>query len=113
MIVLIPMAGEGSRFVSEGYTTPKPLIEVDGKPMIVRAVEDLPAADKYFFICRDFHISNYGIDKNLRAYFKNCEVIGLDHLTEGQACTCLLAKNLLDPEEELVIGACDNGMIFD
>lgn len=106
------MAGEGSRFVAEGYSTPKPLIEVDGKPMIVRAVEDLPEADKHIFICRDFHIQKSGIDEKLKSFFKNTTVIGIDYLTEGQASTCLLAKDLLDPEDELLIGACDNGMIY-
>lgn len=107
------MAGEGSRFVAEGYTTPKPLIEVDGKPMIVRAVEDLPKGDNYVFISRDFHIEKYHIDHELKKYFKDAKVIGLNYLTEGQASTCLLAKDIIDPDDELIIGACDNGMIYD
>ena len=44
IINLIPMAGNGMRFKNVGYSTPKPLIPVHGKPMIVKAIESLPKA---------------------------------------------------------------------
>lgn len=113
MNALIPMAGAGSRFKDEGYTTPKPLLDILGKPMVVSAAEALPESDSYTFIVRDFQISDYGIDKHLRKYFGNSELIVLDHLTEGQAVTCLSAKDLINNDAPLVIGASDNGMIYD
>ncbi len=113
MIKLIPMAGAGSRFSSKGYTVPKPLINVLGLPMVVRAANDLPEADTEIFICRDFHINEYQIDKVLKQYFPNSQCISVNALTEGQACTCLLAKDLINNDEELIIGASDNGMIYD
>ena len=61
---LIPMAGEGQRFVEAGYSIPKPLIDVDGIPMVVRAANSLPDADHWIFICREEHIQDHGIDKN-------------------------------------------------
>lgn len=112
MIALIPMAGEGSRFKKEGYETPKPLIEVLGVPMVVRAALALPPADTYIFVCRKFHIEEYSIDKVLRKWFPNCEIIPIDYLTEGQASTCLVAKDLINNDEPLVIGASDNAMIW-
>ncbi len=112
MNALIPMAGEGSRYKKEGYTTPKPLIPILAKPMVVRAVEALPQSQKQIFICRDFHIKDYHIDKEIKEYYPDSEVITINQLTEGQASTCLLAKDLINNDEELIIGASDNGMIW-
>ncbi|MCS7004311.1 MAG: glycosyltransferase family 2 protein [Cytophagales bacterium] len=112
MNVLIPMAGAGSRFQQEGYTTPKPLLDVLGKPMVVQAALSLPKGNRYIFVCRDFHVSEYQIDKELKKYFPNCIVITVDYLTEGQASTCLLAKEYINNDEPLMIGASDNGMIW-
>jgi NDP-sugar pyrophosphorylase family protein len=113
MRALIPMAGAGSRFAEAGYTTPKPLLPLLGEPMVVKAAQALPLSERYTFIVRDFQIEEYQIDKHLASYFPGCDVVVLDHLTEGQAVTCLKAKHLFQPEEELVIGASDNGMIYD
>lgn len=113
MINLIPMAGAGSRFAKEGYALPKPLISVSGKPMIVRASDSLPRAEKWIYICREEHIADYGVDKVLRAYAPDVAVLTVPALTEGQAATCLLAKDLINNDESLMIGACDNGAVWD
>jgi dTDP-glucose pyrophosphorylase len=109
---LIPMAGAGSRFTEKGYTTPKPLLPVMGLPMVVQAANALPDADKPVFILRDFHISEYKIGTRILEYYPDAEIIVLEELTEGQAVTCLKAKEFIDNNEELVIGASDNGMIY-
>ncbi len=106
------MAGAGSRFVNEGYTTPKPLLPVMNLPMVVQASKALPQADKDIFILRDFHVSEFQIDKSLKQYFSDLHIIELTELTEGQAVTCLKAKELINSDEELIIGASDNGMIY-
>lgn len=110
---LIPMAGAGQRFADVGYTVPKPLIDVGGLPMAVRAAQSLPAADHWIFICRQEHINVYGLDRVLCEYFPGAEVITVDSLTEGQASTCLLAKSSLHDDDRLTIGACDNAMTWD
>lgn len=112
MIKLIPMAGAGSRFAEKGYTTPKPLLPIMNQPMVVQATNALPEAEKPIFILRDFHISEYKIGSRLLEYYPNAEIIVLEALTEGQAVTCLMAKSFINTEEELVIGASDNGMIY-
>lgn len=112
-INLIPMAGAGQRFVDAGYRVPKPLIEVDGVPMIVRAARSLPQPDLWIFVCRAEHIAEARIDRTLQQFFQPCRVIAVDHLTEGQACTCLLARHELQPDDILTIGACDNAMTWD
>ncbi len=112
MIALIPMAGAGSRFTEAGYTTPKPLLPILDKPMVIHAALALPKSDSYTFVVRDFQIEEYNIDTHLQEYFKKCRVEVLDHLTEGQAVTCLFAVEKMKQDEELVIGASDNGMIY-
>ncbi len=113
MITLIPMAGAGSRFAKVGYALPKPLIPVSGKPMVINAVNALPESEKHIFICREEHIKNHQLDDKLHAFYPNATILSIDHLTEGQACTCLLAEQFIDTNESLIIGACDNGMLYD
>lgn len=106
------MAGAGQRFVDAGYTVPKPLIDVGGQPMIVHAARSLPPPDLWIFVCRAEHVAQARIDLTLQKLFQPCRVITVDHLTEGQACTCLLARDELRPDDELHIGACDNAMTW-
>ena len=111
-INLIPLAGNGQRFIDGGYSTPKPLIDINGYPMIVRAANSLPEADKWIFICKQSHLNDYKIDVSILKYFPGATIIPVNELTEGQAVTCLLAKDYLLPSDILTIGACDNGMIY-
>lgn len=107
------MAGAGQRFADVGYQLPKPLIPVADKPMIVRAAGFLPKPDQWVFVCRQEHIAQAQIDRELKKLFQPAEIVSVDHLTEGQACTCLLAKEFLEPDAVLTIGACDNAMNYD
>lgn len=113
MIALIPLAGDGLRFKNEGYKVPKPLLKVSGKPMVVEAAKALPSADEYIFICRYFHLTEYFLDQAIGDYFPDSLLISVDKVTEGQASTCLMAKEYINNEKPLVIGASDNGMIYD
>jgi len=112
MINLIPMAGLGTRFSEEGYTLSKPLIPVSGKPMILNVIGDLPKADKWIFVIRQEHV-DYGVDDLIKKAVPEAIFIVVQETTEGQACTCLLAKEHLDSDEELFIAACDNGFLYD
>ena len=109
MKVLIPMAGEGSRFAKEGYTFPKPLIDVDGKPMIQKVVENLDFVSEYIFLVRSKHIEKYeGLIDTLKRITNNyCRIVVVDGLTEGAACTALLAREYIDTEEDLLIANSD------
>jgi len=109
---LIPMAGVGQRFIDAGYKTPKPLIDINGLPMVVRAAKSLPSADLWIFICRESHIIGEKIDRVIKKYFPGALVLSVDHLTKGQASTCLIARDYLQPDDHLTIGACDNGMKY-
>ncbi len=116
-LCLIPMAGQGARFTAAGYDMPKPLIAVSGKPMVVQACNSLPAAKRYVFVAQKEHLANSNLENIIRHHFENVSVVALDGLTEGQAISCqaglLGAAPPVDQGASLLIGACDNGMIFD
>jgi HAD superfamily hydrolase (TIGR01509 family) len=107
MNVLIPMAGAGSRFSQAGYTFPKPLIEVNGKPMIQVVVENLNVDAHYIFIVQKEHYDKYNLKQLLNLIAPNCDIIQVDGLTQGAACTTLLAKNLIDNDEPLLMANSD------
>lgn len=109
MKVLIPMAGEGSRFTKEGYTFPKPLISVCGKPMIQLVVENLDFDCEYIFLVRKSHVEKYTglIDTLERITNGKFKYIVVDGLTEGAACTALLAEEFVDNDEDLLIANSD------
>ncbi|WP_240553561.1 glycosyltransferase family 2 protein [Polynucleobacter aenigmaticus] len=105
---MIPMAGLGSRFAIAGYKAPKPLIDVAGKPMIVRVMENLrqPGA-RFTLLARKEHIeSNNELVAQIQSDF-NAVFIPIDKLTEGTACTVLFARSYLAPDEEVVIANSD------
>jgi len=127
MNILIPMAGEGSRFRNEGYKDPKPFIEFNGFTMIEHVVDSLchnlnkyGIVDKFIFICRTEHkdqlesilnsYEEYGCDDN--GYAKlisiDYDIITVDQLTEGAACTALLAKDIINTDIDLLITDCDH-----
>lgn len=107
MNVLIPMAGAGSRFASAGYTFPKPLIEVNGKPMIQVVVENLNIEANYTFIVQKEHYEKYNLNYLLNLIAPNCNIVQVDGLTEGAACTTLLAKEFIDNDYPLVMANSD------
>jgi len=105
--VLIPMAGAGSRFAQAGYTFPKPLIEVRGKPMIQVVVENLNIEANYIFICQREHYETYNLKYLLNLIAPDCKIVLVDGVTEGAACTTLLAKELIDNDQPLVMANSD------
>lgn len=113
--IVIPMAGRGSRFAEAGYKDPKPLIPVHGKPMIQVVVENLtPKCEhRFIFICQNQHIKDYDLIKKLKSYAENVEIIGIDGITEGQVCTVLKAKELIDNDEPLMTANSDQFIDFD
>ena len=107
MNVLIPMAGEGSRFAKAGYTFPKPLIEIFQKPMIQLVVENLAIDAKFIFLVRKQHDKQYNVSSLLKVIAPNCEIVLVDKLTEGAACTTLLAEKYIDKKDPLIIANSD------
>lgn len=113
MNVLIPMAGAGSRFEQAGYTFPKPLIDVNGKPMIQRVVENLNIDATHIFIVQKSHYEKYSLKHTLRLISPNCKIVQVEGMTEGAACTTLLAKKLINNNEPLVLANSDQHVDWD
>lgn len=107
MNVLIPMAGAGSRFANAGYTFPKPLIEVRGKPMIQVVVENLNVDAHFIFMVQKEHYEKYNLKQLLNLIAPGCDIIQVDGLTGGAACTTLLAKDLINSDEPLLMANSD------
>jgi HAD superfamily hydrolase (TIGR01509 family) len=107
MNVLIPMAGAGSRFATAGYTFPKPLIEVNGKPMIQVVVENLNIEAKYTFIVQEEHYEKYNLKYLLNLIAPGCNIVQVNGITEGAACTTLLAKEYINTDQPLLIANSD------
>ncbi len=107
MNVLIPMAGAGSRFEKAGYTFPKPLIEVNGKPMIQVVVDNLNVDAHFIFIVQKSHYEKYNLNYLLKLIAPDCDIVQVDGVTEGAACTTLLAQSLINTDAPLLIANSD------
>ena len=107
MNILIPMAGAGQRFVNAGYVFPKPLIEIRNKPMIQWVIESLNINANYIFIIQKEHQKKYNIKSVLNILKPNCKIVELDGITEGAACTTLLAKKYINNSNPLIIANSD------
>ncbi|MCJ2048973.1 glycosyltransferase family 2 protein [Methylobacterium sp. J-070] len=95
--IVVPMAGRGSRFASVGYAQPKPLIPLHDVPMIKVVVDNLRPTrpHRFIFICQREHVAAYDLDRELSAWAPGCAVVQIDTVTEGAACTVLLAEHLI------------------
>ena len=111
--VLIPMAGAGSRFQAAGYTFPKPLIDVENKPMIQVVVDNLNIEATYIYVVQKEHREKYNLDTLLNLITPNCKIVEVDGLTEGAACTTLLAKEHIDNDAPLVMANSDQFVEWD
>ena len=113
LTVLIPMAGAGSRFQQAGYTFPKPLIDVRGKPMIQLVVENLNIKANYVYVVQKEHREKYNLDTLLNLITPNCKIVEVDKLTEGAACTALLAKEHINKDTPLFFANSDQFVEWD
>jgi dTDP-glucose pyrophosphorylase len=111
--VLIPMAGAGSRFANAGYTFPKPLIEVNHKPMIQVVVENLNIKANFIYLVQKSHYEKYNLKYLLNLITPNCQIIQVGGITEGAACTTLLAKKHVDNDKHLLIANSDQFIEWD
>lgn len=107
--IVMPMAGRGKRFADAGYANPKPLIPIHGRPMTQVVIDNLRPTRPHrfiFLILRD-HAREFGFDQHLLRWAPGSEVVFVEQVTEGAACTVLLARHLIDTDEALMIANCD------
>ena len=107
--IVVPMAGRGSRFANAGYELPKPLIEIHGHAMIECVIKNITpkVAHKFIFLCLDEHLKKYNLESRLKTFAPNCEIVNVDKVTEGAACTVLLAEKFIDNDDALMIANSD------
>jgi dTDP-glucose pyrophosphorylase len=108
--IIMPMAGEGSRFLKEGYTTPKPLIMVDNKPLFMHAVDSIKLDNttiKYSFIVRQEHIDKYNIDTQIKEYIPFANIFAVQQTTRGAVETCLIAESVIANDDAVIVMDCD------
>ena len=101
--VLIPMAGEGSRFVEAGYAIPKPLIEIDGKTMINIVHDSIDLDAHFIFVAKEEHVKDYDLYKKIGEFCNDFEIVVQKEKLEGATCSALLAKDIIDNDSHLII----------
>lgn len=108
--IIMPMAGEGSRFANAGWTTPKPLIELHGEPLFKHAISSVTADGiqmKYSFIVRQEHIDKYSIDKGIKAFLPEANIFSVMKTTRGAVETCLMAESAIADDDAVIVMDCD------
>ena len=111
--IIIPMAGRGSRL--NMYEKPKVLVEINGKPMIQHAVECItPSCEhRFIFIVRNDMLDKYNLNNILESIAPGCILVTTPEVTQGQACSILLAKGFIDNDEPLIQSNSDHFLDFD
>lgn len=108
--IIMPMAGEGSRFMKEGWTIPKPLIMLHGEPLFKHAISSVRidmVSMKYSFIVRQEHIDKYQIDQQIRSFLPKANVFSVLKTTRGAVETCLMAESQIADEDGVIVMDCD------
>lgn len=106
----MPMAGEGSRFLNEGWQTPKPLIKLNNIELFRHAISSVAIAGvtmKYSFIVRQEHIDKYGIDKQIKKLLPEANIFAVLKTTRGAVETCLMARSAISKEDAIIVMDCD------
>ena len=109
MQIVIPMSGFGERFRRAGYTTPKPLIEIDGKPIVAHVVDMFPGESNFIFICNQDHLDDpsFRMVEILNQYCPTGQILGIAPHKLGPIHAVLQAAHLLDPAEPIIVNYCD------
>jgi NDP-sugar pyrophosphorylase family protein len=113
MHIVIPMSGVGNRFIEAGYKDPKPLIEIDGKPIIEHVCNLFPNEDKFTFICNKKHLAETNMREVLLRIKPNANVIEIENHKKGPVYAVSLIEDLIENDEEVIVNYCDFGTYWD
>lgn len=107
--IVVPMAGRGSRFADVGYTMPKPLIDIYGHSMIEYVAKNITpdCEHRFIYVCQEEHLNKFDLEMKLQKMSPGCKIVSIDHITEGAACTVLLAERYIDSSDMLMIANSD------
>jgi NDP-sugar pyrophosphorylase family protein len=115
MQIIIPMSGFGERFRRAGYNIPKPLIEIDGKPIIAHVIDMFPGEQDFLFICNSDHLANpdYRLDETLKRYCPTGRIVGIPTHKLGPIHAVRQVEHLIDPSRRVVVNYCDFACFWD
>lgn len=113
MHIIIPMSGIGNRFIEAGYSEPKPLIVIDGKPIIEHVCDLFPGETKFTFICNSKHLAETNIRNILLGIKPNANIIEIPNHKKGPVYAVSLVENLIEDDEEVIVNYCDFGTYWD
>jgi dTDP-glucose pyrophosphorylase len=113
MHIIIPMSGVGKRFIDAGYKDPKPLIVVDGKPIIEHVCDLFPNEDKFTFICNSKHLVETNMKEVLQSIKPNANIVEIPNHKKGPVYAVSLVEDLIEDEEEVIVNYCDFGTYWD
>jgi NDP-sugar pyrophosphorylase family protein len=109
MHIIVPMSGIGKRFIDAGYNDPKPLILIDGKPIIEHVCDLFPGETKFTFICNSKHLSETNIRNILKSIKPNSNIVEIPNHKKGPVYAVSLVEHLIDDNEEVIVNYCDFG----
>jgi NDP-sugar pyrophosphorylase family protein len=113
MHIIVPMSGIGKRFLDAGYKDPKPLIEVEGKPIIAHVVDMFPGETKFTFICNEEHLATTKMRAVLKELVPTANILSIPPHKKGPVYAVSLVYALIDDEEEVIVNYCDFGKDWD
>lgn len=113
MHIIIPMSGVGQRFIDAGYTDPKPLIKIDGKPIIQHVVELFPGESKFTFICNQHHLDTTNMREVLNDIVPDANIVSIPNHKKGPVFAVSQVFDLIDDDEEVIVNYCDFGTWWD
>lgn len=114
MTLIMPLAGRGSRF-GDKYQLPKPLLDIAGAPMVVRAAGGLPYTERKIFIAQQEHLDRFDAAATIRKHIPDAEILGINGVTDGQATTCEMGIRHfgVGEDDSILISACDQCQLYD
>jgi len=107
MQIVIPMSGSGNRFREAGYKKPKPLIEVDGKPIIEHVVSMFPDEQDFIFICSEEHLETTNMRATLNRLVPNGKIIAIKPHKLGPVYAVLKASQAICDDKPTIVSYCD------
>jgi len=113
MQIVIPMSGQGTRFKNAGYSEPKPLIQVHGRPIIEYVVNLFPGENSFIFICSEKHLQETEMRQLLLSLKSNAKIIGIAEHKLGPVFAVSQAFDFINDEENVIVNYCDFFMNWD
>jgi NDP-sugar pyrophosphorylase family protein len=113
MKIIIPMSGLGSRFIKAGYKDPKPLIQVEGKPIIEYVINLFPGEKDFIFICREEHLAETNMREVLTQLMPSGKIVSIPGHKYGPVYAVAQVFDMIDDDEQVITNYCDFFMEWD